>query len=282
MLILDSVVNAQQWCMEQKKAGKSIGLVPTMGYLHEGHLSLVEQARGQCDVVVVSIFVNPIQFGQGEDFETYPRDLSRDQALLAAHGVDALFAPLTGDMYPSGYHSFVEVGGEITAKLCGASRPGHFKGVATVVSKLFNICLPDQAFFGQKDAQQVMVIEKMVRELNFPVRIVRVPIVREADGLAKSSRNVYLDAEQRCQALVLNRALQEADNHIQRGERDAERLKEIMREVITSSPQATVDYVEIYDAVDLGEMERIDRKALMALAVKFGSTRLIDNRLVEV
>lgn len=282
MLILDSVVKAQQWCMEQKKAAKTIGLVPTMGYLHEGHLSLVEQARGQCDVVVVSIFVNPIQFGQGEDFETYPRDLSRDQALLAAHGVDALFAPSIGDMYPSGYHSFVEVGGEITAKLCGASRPGHFKGVATVVSKLFNICLPDQAFFGQKDAQQVMVIEKMVRELNFPVQIVRVPIVREADGLAKSSRNVYLDAEQRRQALVLNRALQEADNHLQRGERDAGRLKEIMREVITSSPQAAIDYVEIYDAVDLSEMERIDRKALMALAVKFGSTRLIDNRLVEV
>lgn len=282
MLILDSVGSAQRWCIEQKKAAKTIGLVPTMGYLHEGHLSLVEQARRQCDVVVVSIFVNPIQFGQGEDFETYPRDLSRDQALLEAQGVDALFAPSIADMYPSGYHTFVEVSGEITNKLCGASRPGHFRGVATVVSKLFNICLPDKAFFGQKDAQQVMVIEKMVRELNFPVLIVRVPIVREEDGLAKSSRNVYLDAEQRLQSLVLSRALQEAENHIQLGERDAERLKEIMRRVIASSPQAAVDYVEIYDAVDLGDVERIDRKALMALAVRFGSTRLIDNRLVEV
>ncbi len=282
MLILDGVKVAQQWCLEQKRAGKSIGLVPTMGYLHQGHLSLVQEARQQCDVVVVSIFVNPIQFGVGEDFETYPRDLSRDQALLEEEAVDALFAPLISDMYPPGYNSFVEVGGEITAKLCGASRPGHFKGVATVVSKLFNICLPDKAFFGQKDAQQVMVIEKMVRELNFPLQIVRVPIVREEDGLAKSSRNVYLDEEQRRQALVLNQALREAEMHVQQGERNVARLKEIMRKVIASSPQAVIDYIDIYDAADLGDMEQVDRKALMALAVKFGNTRLIDNRLVEV
>mgnify|MGYP000885557192 FL=1 len=282
MLILDHVGSAQEWCMAQKKAGKTIGLVPTMGYLHEGHLALVEQARSKCDIVVVSIFVNPIQFGVGEDFETYPRDLSRDQGLLEEKHVDALFAPSISEMYPPGYRTFVEVGGEITAKLCGASRPGHFKGVTTVVSKLFNICVPDKAFFGQKDAQQVMVIEKMVRELNFPLEIVRVPIVREEDGLAKSSRNVYLDAEQRQQALVLSRALKEAHSRIERGERDVARLKEIMREVIAASPQAIIDYVEIYDAADLGDVDQVDRKILMALAVKFGSTRLIDNRLVEV
>ncbi|HCF51396.1 MAG TPA: pantoate--beta-alanine ligase [Syntrophomonas sp.] len=282
MLILDRVGSAQEWCMAQKKAGNTIGLVPTMGYLHEGHLSLVEQARSKCDIVVVSIFVNPIQFGVGEDFETYPRDLSRDQDLLEEKHVDALFAPSISEMYPPGYRTFVEVGGEITAKLCGASRPGHFKGVTTVVSKLFNICVPDKAFFGQKDAQQVMVIEKMVRELNFPLEIVRVPIVREEDGLAKSSRNVYLDAEQRQQALVLSRALKEAHSRIERGERDVARLKEIMREVIAASPQAIIDYVEIYDAADLGDVDQVDRKILMALAVKFGSTRLIDNRLVEV
>jgi pantoate--beta-alanine ligase len=282
MLVLDSVKAAQQWCLEQKRAGRSIGLVPTMGYLHEGHLSLVQQAREQCDVVVVSIFVNPIQFGVGEDFETYPRDLNRDKALLREKEVDAVFTPCNSDMYPAGYHSFVEVGGEITAKLCGASRPGHFKGVTTVVSKLFNICLPDKAFFGQKDAQQVMVIEKMVRELNFPLQIVRVPIVREEDGLAKSSRNVYLDEEQRRQSLVISRALGEAETLIRQGERNVARLKDVMTTVIASSPQAAIDYVEIYDAADLGDIERIDRNALMAVAVKFGGTRLIDNRLVEV
>jgi len=282
MLIFDGVGSAQQWCITQKRAGKTIGLVPTMGYLHEGHLALVEQARKQCDIVVVSIFVNPIQFGVGEDFDTYPRDLSRDQALLEEKHVDALFAPSISDMYPQGYHTFVEVGGAITAKLCGASRPGHFKGVATVVSKLFNICVPDKAYFGQKDAQQAMVIEKMVRELNFPLEIVRVPIVREEDGLAKSSRNVYLDAEQRKQALVLSKALAEAHSQIKRGERDVARLKEIMREVIAASPQANIDYVEIYDAADLGDVDQVDRNVLIALAVKFGSTRLIDNLLVEV
>lgn len=282
MLILDRVGTAQQWCVEQKRAGKTIGLVPTMGYLHEGHLALVEQARQQCDVVVVSIFVNPMQFGVGEDFETYPRDLSRDVAMLEDLGADALFAPSIAEMYPLGYNTFVEVGGDITARLCGASRPGHFKGVATVVSKLFNICVPDQAYFGQKDAQQVMVLEKMVRELNIPLEIVRVPIVREEDGLAKSSRNVYLDTEQRRQALVLSKALQEAERMIIQGERDVARLKGIMRAVIAASPQAVIDYVEIYDATDLGDVEQVDRKVLMALAVKFGSTRLIDNLLVEV
>lgn len=282
MLILDRVGTAQQWCVAQKRAGKTIGLVPTMGYLHEGHLALVEQARQQCDVVVVSIFVNPIQFGVGEDFETYPRDLSRDQAMLEEKGADALFAPSIADMYPSGYNTFVDVGGDITARLCGASRPGHFKGVATVVSKLFNICVPDKAYFGQKDAQQVMVLEKMVLELNFPLEIIRVPIVREEDGLAKSSRNVYLDAEQRRQALALSKALKEAERMIRQGERDVARLKELMRALVTASPQAVIDYVEIYDAVDLGDVDQVDRKVLMALAVKFGSTRLIDNLLVEV
>lgn len=282
MRILDRVGTAQEWCVEQKRAGQTIGLVPTMGYLHEGHLALVEQARQQCDVVVVSIFVNPMQFGVGEDFETYPRDLSRDRAMLENLGVDALFAPTIAEMYPLGYNTFVEIGGEVTARLCGASRPGHFRGVATVVSKLFNICVPDIAYFGQKDAQQVMVLEKMVRELNFPLKIVRVPIVREEDGLAKSSRNVYLDAEQRRQSLVLSRALREAEGMIVKGERDVNRLKGAMREVIATSPQAVIDYVEIYDAADLSDVGQVDRKVLMAVAVRFGGTRLIDNLLVEV
>ncbi len=282
MLILNQVGKAQEWCIEQKRAGQTIGLVPTMGYLHEGHLALVEQARRDCDVVVVSIFVNPMQFGVGEDFETYPRDLSRDVALLEDLRTDALFAPSIAEMYPLGYNTFVEVGGGITAKLCGASRPGHFKGVATVVSKLFNICVPDLAYFGQKDAQQVMVLEKMVRELNFPLRIIRVPIVREEDGLAKSSRNVYLDSQQRQQALVLHRALQEAKRMIMKGERDVANLKGAMRGIIATSPQACVDYVQIYAASDLADVEKVDKEVLIALAVKFGSTRLIDNLLVEV
>ncbi len=282
MRIFNEVKTIQNWCKEQKLQGKKIGLVPTMGYLHEGHLALVREARIHCQVVVVSIFVNPTQFGVGEDFEVYPRDFERDSALLEQEKVDALFAPANEEMYSSESSTWVEVAGEITTRLCGASRPGHFRGVTTVCSKLFNICLPDLAFFGQKDAQQVMVLEKMVRELNFPLEIIRVPIVREADGLAMSSRNVYLAPEARQQALVLNRALSEAEEAIRNGERDAVRVKKRMREIIESSPQAQIDYVEIYDAYDLADVQTIDRKSLMALAVKFGNTRLIDNRLVEV
>lgn len=282
MYVLENVNQTQQWCKQQKAAGKTIGLVPTMGYLHEGHLSLVREARQRCDIVVVSIFVNPIQFGVGEDYDCYPRDLSRDTAMLENEKVDLLFTPAINDMYPRGYNTFVEVGGEITDRLCGASRPGHFKGVTTVVSKLFHICLPDVAFFGQKDAQQVMVIEKMVEELNFPLEIVRVPIVREEDGLAMSSRNVYLDAEQRRQALALSRAMKKAEMDIREGERSVATLKTTMRNIIEKSSQAVIDYVEIYNARDLSDLESVSDQVLIALAVKIGNTRLIDNLLVEV
>lgn len=272
----------QQWCREQKRQGKSIGVVPTMGYLHAGHLALVREARQRCQVVIVSIFVNPIQFNVGQDFEEYPRDLQRDSELLEKEQVDAIFAPAIKAMYPQGYNTFVEVFGEMTEKLCGASRPGHFRGVTTVVSKLFHICLPDLAFFGQKDAQQVLIIEKMVKDLNFPLEIVRVPIVREKDGLALSSRNVLLDAEQRQEALVLSRALEEAGSLIAGGERNVATVKSFITRSIETSPAARIDYAEIYSAEDLSDIDEIGGKVIIALAVWFGTTRLIDNLLVEV
>jgi pantoate--beta-alanine ligase len=282
MQTFTNVTEMQEWCKQQKRAGKTIGLVPTMGYLHQGHMALVREARHRCDIVIVSIFVNPIQFGVGEDFEEYPRDLAKDSLLLEEGRADAIFAPSIKEMYPSGYNSFVEVLGEISQKLCAKSRPGHFRGVTTVVSKLFHICLPDYAFFGQKDAQQVTIIEKMVRELNFPLNIVRVPIVREEDGLALSSRNVYLNTEQRKQALVLNRSLYAAQDLIKSGERSVTKVKSLLEQTIKTSPDANIDYAEIYDASDLSELEEIKGRVLIALAVKFGKTRLIDNLLVEV
>jgi pantoate--beta-alanine ligase len=282
MQVFNSTTEMQNWCQEQKRQGKTIGLVPTMGYLHDGHLALVRKARSSCDTVVVSIFVNPIQFNIGQDFEEYPRDLKRDGSLLEQENVDAIFAPSILEMYPQGYNSFVEVYGEITEKLCGGARPGHFKGVTTVVSKLFHICLPDQAFFGQKDAQQVLVIEKMVRELNFPLNIVRVPIVREADGLAKSSRNVHLDKEQRQQAVVLSRSLKEAQQLITEGETNVNKLKTYIKDYIETSSQARIDYIEIYNAYDLSDLEEIRGEVIIALAVWFGTTRLIDNLIAEV
>ena len=282
MQVFNSVNKMQEWSKKQKLEGKSIGLVPTMGYLHDGHLSLVKEAVKNCDIVVVSIFVNPIQFGIGEDFEEYPRDIQRDQELLAKENVHAVFAPSIKDMYPKGYSTFVEVEGGITKKLCGASRPGHFKGVTTVVSKLFNICQPDLAYFGQKDAQQVTVIEKMVEELNFPLEIIRAPIVRERDGLAMSSRNVYLNEEQRQEALVLNQALNRAKEEIIAGERNIEKVRDTMLKLVEDSRQAQVDYITICNAIDLSDLQVIEGKVLMALAIKFGNIRLIDNLQVEV
>lgn len=282
MQTFTSVKSMQDWCKEQKKLGKTIGLVPTMGYLHQGHMALVREARKSCDIVVVSLFVNPIQFGVGEDFEDYPRDLEKDSQLLVNEQVDALFAPSIKEMYPPHYNSFVEVFGEITQKLCAQSRPGHFRGVTTVVSKLFNICLPDLAFFGQKDAQQVMILEKMVQELNFPLTIVRVPIVREFDGLALSSRNVYLSTDYREQALVLSRSLLAAQELIHSGERNVAQVKKLLEKTIKTSPEANIVYAEIYDAKDLTDVEEIKDPVLIAVAVKFGTTRLIDNLIVEV
>ncbi|AEF93058.1 Pantothenate synthetase [Desulfotomaculum nigrificans CO-1-SRB] len=260
--------------------GKSIGLVPTMGYLHQGHLSLIREARQRCDVVVVSIFVNPTQFGPQEDFARYPRDLERDAALVAEIGGDVIFAPEATEMYPPGYSTYVEVGG-VSEPLCGASRPGHFRGVATVVCKLFNIVRPDIAFFGQKDFQQVLVIRRMVQDLNMDVEIVDVPIVREPDGLALSSRNVYLSPEERKAALVLSRSLNLAREQVAQGQRDISQLKELVISRIKAEPLANIDYVEILSIPDLKPLDKLQDKALLALAVKFGQTRLIDNTVLE-
>ncbi len=281
MLICEKIAEIRDFVRKRKGQGKTVGFVPTMGYLHRGHTALVERARGECGAVVASIFVNPLQFGPKEDFAEYPRDFDRDRRMLEEYGVDALFYPSVGEMYPCGFCTHVEVPG-LAGCLCGRSRPGHFRGVATVVTKLFNIVQPDRAYFGQKDAQQVLVIKKMVEDLNMPVEIVAVPTVREEDGLAMSSRNVYLSPDQRAEAPVLYRSLQEAARVAAGGERDARRLVEMVRDRLSRVNGASIDYVEIRSLPDLKETERLDSPALLALAVRFGKTRLIDNIVLEV
>lgn len=276
MKVVETVAEMRALVSAAKKAGKVVGFVPTMGALHSGHLSLVEAAKSSCDFVVVSIFVNPTQFGPNEDFEAYPRTWSADLAACGSAGVDVVFHPSVCEMYPEGWETWVQVEG-VTDKLCGKSRPTHFRGVATVVTKLFNIVQPDKAIFGQKDAQQVVVLTKMARDLNMPVEIVRAPIVREADGLAKSSRNVYLSSEQRKAAVVLSQSLFKAKELTDQGERNCQALKSTVIECIKASPLAEIDYVEIYSFPELIEMERLDKAALLAVAVRFGTTRLIDN-----
>ena len=253
-----------------------VGFVPTMGYLHEGHLALVRAAREQNRHVVVSIFVNPTQFGPDEDFERYPRDEERDLALLRDERVDAVFMPSVEEMYPPGASTFIDVEG-VTEMLEGAHRPGHFRGVATVVAKLFNIVQPRRAYFGRKDAQQLVVVRKLIRDLHREIEIVAVPIVREPDGLAMSSRNAYLSPAEREAALVLSRALRRAEALFASGERDAERLRAAMRELIAQEPLAQVDYVSVADPDTLRDLDRIERSALASLAVRIGKTRLIDN-----
>lgn len=264
-----------------RRQGRSIGFVPTMGFLHEGHLSLLRRARTANDLVVLSIFVNPLQFGAGEDFEEYPRDLERDAVLAAGTGCDIIFAPSARDMYPKDYATFVDVD-RLTSGLCGASRPGHFRGVTTVVSKLFNIVAPDRAYFGQKDAQQAIVIRRMATDLNMNLEIEVLPIVREADGLAMSSRNAYLSKHEREAATVLYRSLCLAQQKIAAGETDAGTLKQLIKAVITSEPLAQIDYIAIVDAETLLAPEQLENRVLIALAVRFGKTRLIDNIIVEV
>lgn len=253
----------------------TVGAVPTMGYLHEGHLALVRRARAENDHVVVSIFVNPTQFGPNEDYARYPRDPERDLALLRAEGVDAVFMPSVEEMYPEGFATYVNVE-RLTERLEGAHRPGHFRGVTTVVTKLFHILQPHRAYFGQKDAQQLIVIRRMTRDLAFPVDIVDVPTVREPDGLAMSSRNVYLSPDERRAATVLFRALERARQLWDAGVRDGDRLREAMREVIDSEPLARADYVSVADPETLEELGAIEGRALASLAVRLGSTRLID------
>jgi pantoate--beta-alanine ligase len=247
-----------------------------MGYLHEGHLSLVRASKDANDRTIVSIFVNPTQFGPNEDLARYPRDEARDLDLLAPLGGDAVFAPPASEIYPDGFTTYVDVE-HLTARLEGASRPTHFRGVTTVVLKLLNIVQPDRAYFGRKDAQQLAVIRRMVRDLDVPVEIVGLPIVREHDGVAMSSRNVYLDPEQRAAAYVLNRALSLAERLFDEAERDANVIRAAMREVIDAQPAAAIDYISIADGETLDELEIIDRTALVSLAVRFGPTRLIDN-----
>jgi pantoate--beta-alanine ligase len=282
MKIINTVSDLRSFIKSYKKEGKSVGFVPTMGYLHEGHLSLVRAAKAACDLVVASIFVNPTQFGEGEDLEAYPRDLKGDQDKLISENVDILFYPTVEEMYPSGYSTYVEVESDMTGVLCGASRPGHFKGVTTVVAKLFNMVNPDKAFFGLKDAQQVSVIERMVLDLNMDIEIVPCPIHREEDGLAMSSRNTYLNTKERQDALVLSQSLYEAQDKIRAGERNSQKIIDGIVDKIQTVDYAVIDYVEIVDALNLNKIETLEGEILIAIAVKVGRPRLIDNIRLEV
>jgi len=279
MTTVTTITGMKAAVAELKTQGRTIGFVPTMGYLHEGHLSLVRESRKNADVTVVSIFVNPLQFGAQEDFRQYPRDPERDAALLDKEGVDILFLPENREMYPEGCRTSIEVAG-LEDKLCGRSRPGHFKGVATVVLKLFNIVRPDYAFFGQKDAQQVVILRRMVEDLNAKVEIRAMPIIRDPDGLAMSSRNVYLSAEERRAALVLSKSLEEARRMFEKGERAAGPIREGLCRTIAAEPLARIDYAEVVNPGSLEPVERLDGEVLVALAVYVGKTRLIDNTIL--
>lgn len=276
MKLIDSVATMQQWSLAHKAAGKTIAFVPTMGYLHPGHVSLLEAARKTADLLVLSIFVNPTQFGAGEDFETYPKDMSSDMQRAEEAGVDVVFAPSAAQMYPKGYNSWVDVAG-LTEVLCGASRPGHFRGVTTVVSKLFNIVAPAVAYFGNKDFQQLAVIRRMVIDLNLPVDIVGLPIIREADGLAMSSRNSYLAKEERQQALCLSKAIAQARRLASSGELRVAEILHQLRISMESNPLAKIDYLKICHQDSLQEQTQVDENSVLLLAVFIGRTRLIDN-----
>jgi len=275
MNVIESVAEMQRIAMKARGEGKSIALVPTMGYLHAGHASLMHEGRKRCDLLVTSIFVNPTQFGANEDLDKYPRDMERDMVIAAGEGVDLIFAPKAADMYPAGYQTWVDVD-RLSLPLCGASRPGHFRGVTTVVCKLFSIVQPTLALFGMKDYQQLAVIRRMTADLNLPVEIVGMPIVREADGLAMSSRNAYLSPENRAKALCLNRAIRAATAAYRGGERNVANLGAIAREQIAAE-EAQIDYLEFRHGASLELQQQADDQTLLALAVKIGTTRLIDN-----
>ncbi|MBW8010223.1 MAG: pantoate--beta-alanine ligase [Chloroflexi bacterium] len=277
---MKSVTSIAELRAARAKLPETVGLVPTMGFLHEGHLSLVRRARSECACVVVSIFVNPSQFSPSEDLEAYPRDTPRDLSLLEAEGVDLVWMPDAAVMYPPGYQTWVDVK-EVTQPLEGGMRPGHFRGVATVVAKLFNAVQPQKAYFGQKDAQQVVVIQQMRRDLNFPLEVVVVPTAREADGLAMSSRNVYLDSEERIAATVLFNALNAAKDAHLAGERDAEKLRQIMEDTINAEPLAKLQYLSCAHPETLQELEKVETGALLSMAVFLGKTRLIDNLVLK-
>lgn len=279
MKISGSIKETRDLVKEWKSQGMSVALVPTMGYLHEGHKSLMERARKENDKVVVSVFVNPMQFGPNEDLEAYPRDLEHDSKICEAAGVDLIFHPEVSEMYGPDFHSFVDMS-VLPEQLCGKSRPVHFRGVQTVVSKLFHIVPANRAYFGQKDAQQLAIIRRMVIDLDFDIEIIGCPIVREADGLAKSSRNTYLSQEERAQAVILNQSLEEAMKAIESGEKDAAKVKQIITDKLNTCPLAKIDYVEVVSFDNIQPIKKIEGAVLIAIAVYIGSTRLIDNRIM--
>ena len=279
MKIVGTVKEVREQVKEWKKQGLSVGFVPTMGYLHEGHKSLMDAARKGNDKVVVSIFVNPMQFGPTEDLATYPRDLDHDAALCESAGVDLIFHPEPEEMYEKDFCSFVDMTG-LTEGLCGKTRPIHFRGVCTVVNKLFNIVTPDHAYFGQKDGQQLAVIKRMVRDLNMDIEIIGCPIVREEDGLAKSSRNTYLSSEERKAALILSKTVA-LGKELAKTEKDANKVVEAMKKNIETEPLAKIDYVEAVDALSMAPVEKLEGTCMLAMAVYIGKTRLIDNTLIN-
>lgn len=287
MSLITTYNGCRAWLDADVTSGKTVGFVPTMGYLHEGHLSLIRAAKEENDIVVVSVFVNPTQFGPGEDYEKYPRDIERDYGLAVSAGADMVFSPELREIYDAEASTFVETNGRLSRKLCGISRPGHFRGVTTVVNILLNIVGPDRVYMGQKDMQQALIVKKMVRDLRMPVEVITCPIIREADGLAMSSRNVYLSKEERMQAICLNRGLQKAERYLKSGADNCTSvaaLREIIKQEISREPLADIDYIEILDGETLEDIEVIEssRKALAAVAVRFGKTRLIDNRILAI
>lgn len=281
MKTIENISRMSTFVKMMKKEGKSIGFVPTMGYLHEGHMSLVKAAKKHTDVVVMSIFVNPMQFGPKEDFEKYPKDLRHDEVLARDAGVDVIFYPSLKDMYPEGYATYVTVE-KLTDTLCGESRPGHFKGVATVVTKLFNIIRPDVAYFGQKDMQQALMIKKMAFDLNMGIDVKIMPIVREKDGLAMSSRNIYLSEPERKDAVILYQSLKQAENLVRQGEKDAKKIIKIIEDMIKQKPGSRIDYIKAVDTKELKDVKVISGEIMIALAVFFGQTRLIDNTIITM
>ena len=281
MEVVKTVEEVREIVSEWRSQGLTIGLVPTMGFLHEGHQSLIKRSASETDCTVVSVFVNPIQFGPNEDLEAYPRDLNRDMKAVEEAGGDIIFNPEPSEMYPGHFTSFIDTT-ETTELLCGAVRPIHFRGVCTVVGKLFNIVMPDRAYFGQKDAQQLATVKRFVRDLNFPLDIVACPIIREIDGLAKSSRNTYLNPEERKAALILSQSLKKGKEAIDNGERDSQKVISIIRENLEKEPLARIDYVEVVDFENIQRIARIEGETLVAIAVYIGKTRLIDNFIVNI
>ena len=277
MIIATTISEVRAQVAAWKREGLTVGLVPTMGYLHEGHASLIDTAVKNCDRTVASVFVNPTQFGPNEDLDTYPRDFNHDCALLTEHGCDMVFHPEVSEMYDADAATFVEIRSDMPKQLCGKTRPIHFRGVCTVVSKLFNIVMPDKAFFGQKDAQQLAIIKKMVCDMKYGIEIIGCPIIREADGLARSSRNTYLNPDERKAALVLSKAIFKGQEMAAQGERNADAIVAAMTDMIQAEPLASIDYVAAVDGITMMPVSRIEGDTLFAMAVYIGKTRLIDN-----